>query len=71
MVPVETNAWLRDPIYGSIMSMQWQVESLHTQMPLVQAEMVRLRMAGACQQQQLAVLHVVDSQDGGAGYYQF
>ncbi|KAF7093204.1 hypothetical protein CFC21_095629 [Triticum aestivum] len=46
----EANARVRDPIYdcvGAITSLQWQVESLQTQLALAQAEMVRLRMANA------------------------
>ncbi|CAM0875569.1 unnamed protein product [Alopecurus aequalis] len=47
----EANARVRDPIYGcvgAITSLQRQVESLQTQLALAQAEMIRLRMAGAC-----------------------
>jgi hypothetical protein len=47
----EVNARMRDPIYGcvgAITALQRQVESLQTQLALAQAEMIRLRMAGAC-----------------------
>jgi hypothetical protein len=47
----EANARMRDPIYGcvgAITALQRQVESLQTQLALAQAEMIRIRMAGAC-----------------------
>ncbi|XP_038970417.1 LOB domain-containing protein 4-like [Phoenix dactylifera] len=46
----EANARVRDPVYGcvgAISSLQRQIESLQTQLAVVQAEMVRLRMRHA------------------------